>query len=279
MIKSIVNYPFTDDKTVNLLQITDPHLFADPDSKLLGVNTHQSFQAVLESVLTHQEQQDFCIVSGDISQDYSPTSYRNFTEQVKQLNLPCHFLPGNHDDPHLMSLHMQGKHMHGQPRVIAGNWLIILLNSTVYGKPGGYMAESQFTLIDEAIKANPEKHVLLVMHHNPILTQCTWLDQHCMANGDEFLARVSEYPQVKGLLWGHVHQQVDTTYAGKYNDIALMATPSTCIQFKPRSTHFALDGVQPGYRLLQLASDGSICSQVYRVAGQRFTPDVEASGY
>jgi Icc protein len=109
--------------------------------------------------------------------------------------------------------------------------------------------------------------------------KCTWLDQHCMANGDEFIQRMSQYQQVKGLLWGHVHQQVDTVHKGPHGDIALMATPSTCIQFKPLSGHFALDGLQPGYRLLELACDGSIQSEVCRVDGDRFSPDNEASGY
>ena len=29
-----------------------------------------------------------------------------------------------------------------------------------------------------------------------------------------------------------------------------MATPATCIQFKPDSNHFALDTLQPGWRKL-----------------------------
>ncbi|MFS1437255.1 phosphodiesterase [Shewanella sp. 10N.286.52.C2] len=279
MLKEPVSYPIAETDVVRLIQVTDPHLFADPEAQLLGVNTAASFQAVLDTFLASDQQADIMLASGDISQDYSPQSYQHFSNAVTKLDMPCHYLPGNHDDPRLMSLHMQGKQLFGQQRIIIGNWQILMLDSTVRGKPGGFMAEDQFKLIDAAIKADPEKHVLLVMHHNPILVQCSWLDQHCMINGDNFLQRMGEYPQVKAALWGHVHQAIDSEHQGANGAIHLMATPSTCIQFKPKSSYFALDGLQPGYRLLELASNGSIHTNVYRVPGENFSPDNDASGY
>ena len=37
------------DEPVSLLQITDTHLFAQPDGQLLGIRTAESFQAVLDA--------------------------------------------------------------------------------------------------------------------------------------------------------------------------------------------------------------------------------------
>ncbi len=90
---------------------------------------------------------------------------------------------------------------------------------------------------------------------------------------------MSCYPQVKGLLWGHVHQSLDKDYPTAFGQLQLMATPSTCIQFKPKSSYFALDAKQPGYRLLELKPDGSILTNVYRVPGNLFAPDHESKGY
>ncbi|QSX34311.1 3',5'-cyclic-AMP phosphodiesterase [Shewanella avicenniae] len=279
MLKEAITYSIPKDHTVRLVQITDPHLFADAEGHLLGVNTASSLKAVVSTVKALSYPADLLLATGDISQDFSAQSYRNFVEAVAPLHLPCHYLPGNHDDLRIMTLHMQGKHVYGQQRVIVGNWQIILLDSTVHGKPGGHLAESQFALIRKAIAAEPDKHVLLVMHHNPIHVQCTWLDQHWMDNGAEFIAEMASYPQVKGMLWGHVHQALEQTITGQHGPINLMATPSTCIQFKPLSPYFALDMVQPGYRLLELHADGSMQTNVHRVPGERFSPDVKASGY
>ena len=44
-----------------------------------------------------------------------------------------------------------------------------------------------------------------------------------------------------------------------------MATPATCIQFKPDSNHFALDTLQPGWREIELHPDGRIETRVKRI--------------
>ncbi|MCL2914396.1 3',5'-cyclic-AMP phosphodiesterase [Shewanella corallii] len=279
MLQEAISYSIAAGESVRLVQVTDPHLFADDEGQLLGVNTANSLNAVVDTIAACRYPAHFLLATGDISQDYSPQSYRNFVKAIEPLNLPCHYLPGNHDDPKVMHLNMQGEQVYGHQRILAGDWQIILLDSTVYGKPGGHLAESEFNLIEQAVAACPEHHTLLVMHHNPILAGCAWLDQHCLANGDEFMQRMAEIPQVKGVLWGHIHQQLDQTYSGRNHEIQLMATPSTCIQFKPQSDYFALDALQPGYRLLELRADGSMLTNVFRVPGERFSPDKDASGY
>ncbi|MCL1093000.1 3',5'-cyclic-AMP phosphodiesterase [Shewanella kaireitica] len=279
MLKEAISYSISESESVRMVQVTDPHLFADPEAQLLGVNTAQSLNAVLNTIAAVDYPAHFMLATGDISQDYSNESYHRFVDAIAPLKIPCHYLPGNHDDPRIMNLHMQGDNVHGQKRVLAGNWQIIMLDSTVRGRPGGHMSDAELNLIDRAIEAEPNRHTLLVMHHNPVLAGCAWLDQHCMDNGSDFIQQVSRYRQVKGLLWGHIHQSVDTVHLGPNGPVKLMATPSTCIQFKPKSPYFALDALQPGYRLLELKSDGSILTNVYRVPGENFSPDNEAGGY
>ncbi|WP_299790929.1 3',5'-cyclic-AMP phosphodiesterase [uncultured Shewanella sp.] len=279
MLKEAISYSIDEEASVRVVQVTDPHLFADPGAQLLGVNTAQSLEAVLNTINAVHYPAHFMLATGDISQDYSGESYHNFVRAIAPLELPCHYLPGNHDDPRIMHLNMQGPNIYGQRRILAGNWQIIMLDSTVRGKPGGHMADSEMDIIKSAVADQPERHTLLVMHHNPILVNCAWLDQHCMDNGTDFIEQVAEIPQVKGLLWGHVHQKLDQEHSGKHGTMHLMATPSTCIQFKPKSSYFALDALQPGYRLLELKADGTILTNVYRVPGDNFSPDREASGY
>lgn len=279
MRQDAISYSIPADEKVRLVQITDPHLFTDNASHLLGVNTISSLRAVLDDIIASNFAAHLMLATGDISQDYSPESYRTFVEEIKKLQLPCHYLPGNHDDPRLMHLHMQGHHIFGQKRIIIGNWQIILLDSTVRTRPGGFLSDSEMDFVEKAITICPDHYTLIAMHHNPIPAQCSWLDQHWLENGDEFLARVGQYAQVKGVLWGHIHQQLDSQYCINGHSLKLMATPSTCIQFKPKSSVFALDSLQPGYRLLELGSDGSIQSTVHRVPGELFKANKDSSGY
>jgi Icc protein len=47
---------------------------------------------------------------------------------------------------------------------------------------------------------------------------------------------------VKHLLCGHIHQELDLDWNGR----RMMATPSTCVQFKPHCANFTLDTVPAG---------------------------------
>ena len=80
---------------------------------------------------------------------------------------------------------------------------------------------------------------------------------------------------MKAILWGHIHQQLDAQRSG----VNLFATPSTCIQFLPKSNDFAVDTISPGYRWMKLFSDGSIDTGVVRTTDFEFELDLKSNGY
>jgi Icc protein len=102
-----------------------------------------------------------------------------------------------------------------------------------------------------------------------------WLDTMAVDNAGEFLAVIDRHPQVRGILWGHVHQ----TFDRQRNGVRLMATPSTCIQFLPGSDDFALDTAAPGYRWLSLHPDGRIETGVERLEEIPGSLDLASAGY
>lgn len=56
-------------------QITDTHLFAEVEQKLLGLPTNDSFQAVLEQISKLQPEPVVLLLTGDLSHDErSPVS-------------------------------------------------------------------------------------------------------------------------------------------------------------------------------------------------------------
>jgi len=77
------------------------------------------------------------------------------------------------------------------------------------------------------------------------------------------------------VLWGHVHQEFDQSMQG----VRWLATPSTCVQFTPRSDDFAVDSTAPGYRWLRLYDDGHIQTAVSRVQNIDFEIDYSIKGY
>jgi Icc protein len=100
--------------------------------------------------------------------------------------------------------------------------------------------------------------MLLCLHHHPLVMRSHWLDKVGLEDAAQFLSLVHRYGNVRGVVWGHVHQALDCLVSG----VRFMASPSTCAQFLPESHDFAIDNRPPGYRLLELMPDGNIATEV-----------------
>jgi len=256
------------------LQITDTHLFADRQKELLGIKTVQSFEAVVKHASKYKNCQAV-LSTGDLSQDHSAQSYSDFSKHIKTLNLPCYWLPGNHDMQSVMlpSLLAEGL---AQTKIIESeNWQVILLDSQVEGVPHGLLSATQLEFLQSALQNNANKYTLICVHHHVLPVGSAWLDQHILKNSDEFLAVIKPFSNVQAVLSGHVHQAIDKLQ----NGVRFITTPSTCVQFKPNSDDFALDDVAPGYRYFSLKANGDIETIVERIDKDAFSVDASATGY
>ena len=132
---------------IRLLQLTDMHLFSDPQAKLLGVNTQASFQAVLDEVIAEpQPHFDAVLATGDLIQDSQVEGYDYFAQMVQPLASPVFWLEGNHDEQPQMHMKLASyPYICAEKQILAGkHWQILLLNSQVSGCPSGYLSKEQF---------------------------------------------------------------------------------------------------------------------------------------
>ncbi|MCS3463645.1 Icc protein [Citrobacter sp. JUb117] len=258
------------------MQITDTHLFAEKHETLLGVNTWDSYQCVLDAIHAESTDFDLIVATGDLAQDQSAAAYQHFAEGIASFRAPCVWLPGNHDFQPAMYSALQDAGISPAKRVFIGEqWQILLLDSQVFGVPHGELSEFQLEWLERKLADAPERNTLLLLHHHPLPSGCSWLDQHSLRNAAELDNVLVNYPRVKYLLCGHIHQELDLDWNGR----RLLATPSTCVQFKPHCANFTLDTISPGWRTLELFADGSLHTQVCRLPGIRFHPDTASEGY
>lgn len=267
-------------KVVRILQITDTHLFADTANTLLGINTHQSYHTVLDAILQQNLPIDLIVATGDLVQDQSPQAYQHFAQGIELIPAPCVWLPGNHDYQPAMvnSLKLAGISC-AKEILIGSEWQILMLDSQLQDVPHGELSEQQLEWMKKCLDSQPQRTTLTMLHHHPLPSGCTWLDQHSLRNSHMLAEYLKGYPQVKAMLCGHIHQEMDEYW----NGIRLLATPSTCVQFKPHCTNFELDTVAPGWRYLELTvdehGDRQVSTQVYRLNTQKFSPDLDSDGY
>lgn len=238
---------------LELVQFTDPHLFADRRGEMRGVNTYDSLQNVLAAARLRHWTPDALLVTGDIAQDESRGGYRLLRSVLEPLAMPVLCIPGNHDDPEFMKDELHGDFILMQP-VAFEHWGVLLLSTYLHGTASGELDEAALAELDKVLTEGAREHFLVCLHHQPVPVGSRWLDGVGLRNPESFFEVLDRHDNVRGVLWGHVHQQYD----GERNGVRLMGSPSTCRQFMPGSADFALDDKPPGYRWLKLGEDGSI---------------------
>ncbi|QFU74230.1 3',5'-cyclic-AMP phosphodiesterase [Halioglobus maricola] len=271
---SIANVqPATD--VVRVVQLTDVHLCQQRGGTLLGMNTDESLQTVIRKVLRERDQIDLVLGTGDLSDRGALEAYERLETYFEALPAPHFWLPGNHDDRgQMLAAARSDDRLIGEIR--AGNWQILMLDSQIPREVGGRLGAAELARLEQALgrAESAGLHSLLCLHHQPVSIGSAWIDQQMVEDAAAFWALIERFNCVRGVLWGHVHQEIEQ----ERGPVRLMASPSTCVQFAPESVEFQADGMPPGYRWLDLHSDGRIDSAVSRIEEELYV-DLESDGY
>lgn len=273
-------------KPTRIVQISDTHLFENPNEQFLRMNTEDSFQAVLELIKREQSLHSHAeltrkdhlvsliIATGDIAQTPSAITYARFLESMQTFDQPCVWLQGNHDLSHLF-LETAQPQTNTNLIELGAQWLVIMLNSSNDHEIEGRFSTDELHWLTEQLNHYPNRYIIVALHHNPLKIHSHWLDQCGLSNTDEFWDIIDHAPQVKAVVHGHIHQVFEATRGS----VKIWSCPSTCIQFKPHSDTFAVDHLAPGYRWFDLYADGRIKSGVSRIAQIPEGVDFDSLGY
>lgn len=249
-------------REVNLVQITDTHLFGDPDARLRGVASLPALRAVLDLARADIAAADAVLVTGDLVQD-DPAGYAAFRECFRDLGRPVLVIAGNHD----LKAPMRAA-LADEPFLIDGHfdvagWRIVMLDSAVEGRASGEIAAAELARLDRALGEAGDRHALVCLHHHPVPLDSRWLDQVALTNAADFLQVIDRHRNVRGIVFGHVHQ----AWESRHGDVRVLGTPSTCAQFLPGSERFQVDPRPPAYRQLTLRPGGGIGTRLAWLAG------------
>jgi len=117
--------------------------------------------------------------------------------------------------------------------------------------------------LEEHLKNNKDQFNIIAIQHPPVLINSKWLDEIGLQGQVEFLQIINKYSQNTLLICGHVHQEVDK----QIDKLRLLATPSTCHQFKANSECMRhIDAPSPAYRFIQLLTTNNIDTKVHYIA-------------
>jgi len=264
------------DDAILVLQVTDTHISQDPDGRLLGVNTRDSLREVLRfSIAELPRKPDLLVMTGDVVHDGTKEAYRTVGRMISKLGIPAHLIPGNHDVMENMQCLQEFPTISLGGQVDLGNWRLVLLDSVKPGCEGGALSADELTRLEHGL-AGSNRHCLVALHHHPIPIGSAWLDTMGLENSHELLPLLRAHPQVRVVLFGHVHQ---ASYQER-DGIAFISSPSTCVQFMPNQDDFQVDSLSPpAARMLALCPDGRVESALLKLSQMPKGIELRAAGY
>lgn len=263
----------TTDGVVNILQLTDPHLYLDHSTETAGINNYQSFIACLQQALQQDIRCDLILLTGDLVNEVKPEIYQQIQQTLQQTGIAFACIAGNHDVTDELGNHLpysERQFVAHAPNplllsrhcISVNNWRLLLIDSSVAGHVYGRVGNKNLNWLSQNL-ANSHYPVIIAMHHHVLPMQSAWIDNHITKDRADFWQLIKGNASVKAVVTGHVHQCFEAEYAG----VKVYSTPSTCYQFKPRSDDFALDEqARPGYRWISLDQQGKLDSWIQRLA-------------
>ncbi|PCK33732.1 metallophosphoesterase [Pseudoalteromonas piscicida] len=230
---------------IRIAHFTDSHLFADQTGEYFGVNTALNFERTLAAMA--QEEFDFVVFGGDLTQDHSAESYQLFARLVAQSPLQCPVLwvPGNHDDVSLLEEISCGQ-IFCHKRVCGPFGQVLLVNSKSE-TPAGWCNEEHMAELAHHLN----RKTIVFAHHHPKPID-GYLDKHMLENGPKLLNTLVDTNQVVGLFHGHVHHE----YQQRFRALPVFATPATSIQFEKYTVDWQQRDLGPAYRQISFTEHG-----------------------
>ncbi len=267
--------PHSTELPVQVVQLTDTHLFADAADTLLGLNTDTSLTKVIDLVKL-QHLPNIVVASGDLAHDGSEQAYKRLKDNFSRLHTPVYCLAGNHDENITLRAQLNDGQIRACHKMTTENgWQMVFVNSTIANSEAGHISKQERYQLNETLTNSPAQPTLVWLHHQPVPIGSRWLDKMAVDNGDAFLSVLEKHTQVRAVIWGHIHQQ----FEAEHKHFRLLASPSTCIQFEPGSEKFSIDPLPPGYRWLKLYKDGTFDTGIERLAEIPGEIDMENKGY
>jgi 3',5'-cyclic AMP phosphodiesterase CpdA len=204
-----------------IAQLSDLHIIP-PGTRAYGVvDTNPMVERAFAEVAALDPQPDAVILSGDLTDGGSDAEYDILAELIRRhLGMPVYVIAGNHDRRegmkarlgHLPGVTADPKFVHYVVDELPVR--LVMLDSIVPFEGHGELCAARLAFLDRALSAAPQKPALVVLHHPPILTGITHMDEVTLRSGKELEAVIRRHPQVERVLCGHVHRPIIARFGG-----------------------------------------------------------------
>ena len=169
---------------MQILQITDPHLYGSADGQAARRGDRFEPARVLDDAFAAVPDYAAMLVTGDLVQD-DPAGYLRFRSIFGESHAARAVHPRQSrragGDARANS---RTRRSRSAARSRRARWQFIMLDSYDPGQVGGRLAAAELARLDAALAV--PTHTMVCLHHHPIAMGSRWLDGIGLANADEF---------------------------------------------------------------------------------------------
>jgi Icc protein len=213
------------EKPVLIAQITDCHIGFDRDDP--EEDNVLRLCAVLARLRDGRNRPDLLLITGDLTGHGEAENYSRLAGVIADQPFPVHLMVGNWDRRELLCAALpEAQTSDGfiQFELALPGLRLIALDTNEAGRHGGAFCERRAEWLSAQLDADPVTPVVIAMHHPPVETGIEWLDSGANeAWIQRFGAAIANRPQVRGIIAGHMHRPIFTTFAG----VPLVVCPSS----------------------------------------------------
>lgn len=164
---------------------------------------------------------DAVVVTGDVADTGDPREYEVAKELLSALPMPVYVMPGNHDSAETMRTAFadwpgvgDAPADHFSYTADIGPLRLVVLDTSVQGKPYGELGAGQLTWLDARLAEAGDRPTVIAMHHPPIRTGLAHMDTYDLRDGAALAEIVGSHGNVERILTGHVHRLIVSAFAG-----------------------------------------------------------------
>jgi 3',5'-cyclic-AMP phosphodiesterase len=205
-------------KPVHIARISDLHI-KRPGSLAYGrVDTANALERCVAALNDFRPRPDLVVISGDLADTPTVEEYEYLRRLLAPLALPFVAIPGNHDSRESMRAAFPQAYAASvgplNQSVEVGGLALVLLDSSVAGKPHGELEAPTLQWLDTVLASAPDRPALLFLHHPPFQTGIWHMDRQHLRNADELEPIVRRHPRLQLIAAGHVHRAALTMFGG-----------------------------------------------------------------
>ena len=217
-------------------QVSDLHIGFDRDN-IHELNVRR-LNMVIDQLNAMRPKPSLLLVTGDLVEfGDDDAAYQHMVALIGRWEGPLAWVIGNHDSRALFLAHVPGVATDGdgfvQYEIDHEGVRFLILDTLDEGRHGGAYCETRSAWLAARLGERTDVPTMLILHHPPVDTGIDWMSAlSCEAWVQRLEAIVRPARQVVGMVAGHVHRPIATSFAGKPLSVCASTAPTLALDLE-----------------------------------------------